>query len=123
MCEREGGHLSSTDLFDLSEKNLTEDCDAARRYWWSQQEAVFEKTCVLFNKNMDWVLYEERLEDFGVLAIFTEHHSVTDSSEWLALLDYLFTKFDIESNLAKRAGSEYLNFFRREYLEQLLANY
>jgi hypothetical protein len=39
------------------------------------------------------------------------------------VLDYFFTKFEIESNLAKRPGSEHLNSLRREYLEQLLANY
>jgi hypothetical protein len=79
VCEREGGHLSSADLFDLSENSLSRDCGTVRAYWRSLDVDFFSKTCVLFNKGMDWMLSEEALEDFGVLALFTEHRAVTHS--------------------------------------------
>jgi hypothetical protein len=123
VCERDGGRLSIVDLFELSEKTLSGDCGSARRYWHSPDLDFFDKTCVLFNKGMDWMVYEEALEDFGVLALFTVHQTVSESPEWLQLMYYFFTKSEIESNLAKRPGSEHLDTLRREYLEQLLANY
>jgi hypothetical protein len=123
ICAREGGRLLDADLFGLSKKSLSRDCSAAKNYWLSQLGVRSERTCVLFNKGMDWMLYEEELEDFGVLVLFTEHHSVTHGSEWLALLRHFFTKFDIESALAKGSGSNLSGIYTREFLTKLMANY
>lgn len=123
ICAREGGRLLNADLFGLSKRSLSSDSGAAKNYWLSQLGIRSERTCVLFNKSMDWMLYEEELEDFGVLVLFTERHSVTYGSEWFALLRHFFTKIDIESALTKYSGSDLSGIYTREFLTKLKANY
>lgn len=123
ICAREGGRLLRADLFGLSRRSLSRDCGVAKNYWLSQLGVRSERTCVLFNKGMNWMLYEEELEDFGVLVLFAEHHSVTHGSEWFALLRHFFTKVDIESALAKGSGSNLSGIYTREFLTKLMANY
>lgn len=111
------------DLFGLSKKSLSKDCDVARKYWLSQLGGGGERTCVLSNNGVDWMLYEEELEDFGVLVLFTERHSVIHGSEWFALLRHFFTKLDIESALAKGSGNNLSGIYKKEFLTKLMANY
>lgn len=123
ICSREGGHLLSADLFFLSKRSLGGDCGAVKNYWLSQLGVKSERTCVLFNKGMDWMLYEEELEDFGVLVLFTEYCSATHGPEWFALLRHFFTKFDVESALVKDSGSNLSGIYTREFLTKLMDNY
>lgn len=123
ICDREDGQLLRADLLGLSKMGLSRDCRAAKAYWRSQQVDRPNRTCVLFNDSLRWMLYEEELEDFGVLVLFEEHHSMTQSSEWLALMHRFATKFDIDSDLAKGADSNLLSIYKREFLTKLLANY
>lgn len=123
ICERESGHLLGAELYVLSKGSLSRDCGAAKDHWLSQLGVRSERTCVLFNKGMDWMLYEEELEDFGVLAFFREHHSATLGLEWFSLLHRFFTKLDIESALDNGSGSNLTGIYRREFLTKLMANY
>lgn len=123
ICDREDGQLLRADLLGLSKIGLSRDCRAAKRYWRSQQVDRPNRTCVLFNDGMDWMLYEEELEDFGVLVLFEEHPSMTQRPEWLALMHRFATRFDIESDVAKGPDSNLLSIYNRAFLTKLLANY
>jgi hypothetical protein len=123
ICEREGSRLLGAESFGLSKMNLSRDCGAAKRHWLSKLGVQSERTCVVFNKGIDWMLYEEELEDFGVLVLFAEHNAVTHGQEWLALSRHFFTKSDIESALAQGSGSNLSAIYTREFLTGLMANY
>lgn len=123
VCDREDGRLLRADLLGLSKVDLSKDCLAAKSYWRSQQVDRPDRTCVLFNHGVDWMLYEEELEDFGVLVLFEEHYSVLQRPEWYALMYRFATKFDIKSDLAKGTDSHLLTIYKKEFLTQLLANY
>jgi hypothetical protein len=123
ICSREGGRLVDSELFGLSGRSLSRDCGAAKHYWLSQMGVGFERTCVLFNKGMDWMLYEEQLEDIGVFALFTERRSVTHGPEWLSLLQHFFTKVDINSALATRQRRSLSAIYTEDFLTELMTNY
>lgn len=123
VCDRVDGRLLRADLLGLSNVDLSKDCAAAKSFWRSQQVDRPNRTCVLFNDGVDWMLYEEELEDFGVLALFEERDSVAQSPEWHALMHHFATKIDIESDLAQGTDSHLLTIYKKEFLTQLLANY
>lgn len=125
------GHSRLTGEFDQhliqqSFRHLTRggvDAELERlRSEWSREQQWALGTAIMSTRSQDWMLYEDHLEEVGVLALYSS--SSIDSRFQQFLDSYFFSVREIKDQLSGADASQHLILlFGRDFLRRLAENF